>query len=437
MLRYAAFLLLIPALVGLGTVAGAAPRSDVLGARAQDLADPVWELRERIEAGDVALTWDSAHGYLAATLEALDVPVSSQTLVFSRTSLQTDRIAPWSPRAIYFNDDVYVAWVFESPSLEIASVDPTGDVRFYTISQFDPERAVVSPKSTTCLMCHESRSVTGGRPGLILLSVLPDELGYPVANLHEGSTSDRTPWARRWGGWYVTGTHGDTPHAGNVRADALAHEIGDADAYVSGFDFGGTNVTDLSDYFFTEPYPTPHSDVVALMVLTHQVNVHNLIALVRAETEEALEQEAYRIRSGAVEPVGPEGHLPATISRVEWLVDRLMRAMVFADELPLPSPVAGTAEFAEEFEAAGPATRSGASLRQLDLETRLFRHRLSYLVHSDAFRAMPDLPKSMFARRLVAALEGRQPSDLEDDERAAILEILGETEPELLALGAG
>jgi hypothetical protein len=411
-----------------GTVSASVPGS-------QDLLDPVAELRQRLESGETRLAWDSAHGYLSATLEALDIPVSSQTLVFSRTSLQTDRIAPWAPRAVYFNDDVYVAWVQESPSLEIASVDPDGDVRFYTISQVAPDEPVISPRSTTCLMCHESRSVTGGRPGLIMLSVLTDRLGYPIGNVHEGSTTDRTPHASRWGGWYVTGTHGEMAHAGNVRADVLSHEVADGNAHARSFEFGGTNVTDLSEYFFTDAYLTPHSDIVALLVLTHQVNVHNLMGLVRAEAEEALELEGYQIRSGRVEASGPDRHLPSTIARLEGPVDRLFRAMLFTDELPLVAPIAGTAGFAEEFAALGPSNASGSSLRAMDLETRLFRNRLSFLVHSDAFRALPELPRSMLAARLLAVLEGSEPSHLGEAERETILEILRETEPELLALG--
>ncbi len=425
--------LVASALLGLAVQGGSGGTLPIVAPQEAD--DPVAELKQKLQTGEVELAWDSAHGYLASTLEALDIPVSSQTLVFSRTSLQTDRIAPWAPRAVYFSDDVYVAWVQESPTIEIASVDPDGDLRFYTLSQVDPERPVVSPKSTTCLMCHESRSVTGGRPGLIVLSVVTDRLGYPIGNVHEGSTSDRTDYARRWGGWYVTGTHGDMPHAGNARSDLLSHEVTDGAAYTASFDFGGTNVTDLSDYFFTEAYPTPHSDIVALTVLTHQVNVHNLIGLVRSETDEALELEGFRIRSGRDTPDDPGGHLPYTVARIEGAVDRLFRAMVFADEEPLPAPVAGTSGFTEEFAGLGPTGSSGSSLRELDLETRLFRYRLSFLVHSDAFRALHELPRRLFAQRLMAELDGDVPSHLEERERETILEILEEIEPELVALG--
>ena len=41
---------------------------------------------------------------------------------------------------------------------------------------------------------------------------------------HEGwiLISDRTPLKSRWGGWYVTGTHGSQTHLGNVVIQSLA-----------------------------------------------------------------------------------------------------------------------------------------------------------------------------------------------------------------------
>ena len=89
--------------------------------------DPVNRLRMRIDAGEVQLAYDSIRGYVPALLAALDIPISSQNLVFSRTSLQTDRIGPWAPRARYCSDDVYVGWVQESPIIEIASMSPSRD----------------------------------------------------------------------------------------------------------------------------------------------------------------------------------------------------------------------------------------------------------------------------------------------------------------------
>src|SRR3954452_9817259 len=66
--------------------------------------DAVAKLQTAVESGETVLDFDEEHGSLPAVLRALAIPPSSQSLVFSRTSLQLDRIAPWTPRALYFND---------------------------------------------------------------------------------------------------------------------------------------------------------------------------------------------------------------------------------------------------------------------------------------------------------------------------------------------
>ena len=61
--------------------------------------------------GTVKLRRTPQHGYLESVLQALNINPDSQTLVFSKTSLQIDAISAATPRAIYFNDDTYVGWV--------------------------------------------------------------------------------------------------------------------------------------------------------------------------------------------------------------------------------------------------------------------------------------------------------------------------------------
>src|SRR5690349_20469904 len=97
--------------------------------------DRVAQLLEAIKSGKQELKHDEQFGYLPAVLEALDVPRSSQMLVFSNTSLQRQRIAPRTPRAIYFSDDVYVGYCHEGDVLEISAVDPQLGANFYTIDQ--------------------------------------------------------------------------------------------------------------------------------------------------------------------------------------------------------------------------------------------------------------------------------------------------------------
>src|SRR6266436_2135312 len=98
-------------------------------------SDPVAELQQKIKAGAIKLEFDAQHGYLSSILKNLKIPISSQTLVFSKTSLQSERISPATPRALYFNDDVYVAWVQGSSLIEITSIDSEKGAAFYTLEQ--------------------------------------------------------------------------------------------------------------------------------------------------------------------------------------------------------------------------------------------------------------------------------------------------------------
>src|SRR5438046_1533188 len=57
--------------------------------RSQSLSDPIAKLQTRLERGEVVLHHDPKYGYLKSVLDALHVPMSSQTLVFSKTSFQS------------------------------------------------------------------------------------------------------------------------------------------------------------------------------------------------------------------------------------------------------------------------------------------------------------------------------------------------------------
>src|SRR5262245_56674294 len=56
--------------------------------------NPISRLQAKLDAGKAKLEYDDHFGYLRAVLEALKVSPSSQMLVFSKTSLQRQRIAP-------------------------------------------------------------------------------------------------------------------------------------------------------------------------------------------------------------------------------------------------------------------------------------------------------------------------------------------------------
>jgi hypothetical protein len=372
--------------------------------------DRVAKLQQEIEAGTATLAYDQDHGYLPAILSALKVPVASQGLVLSKTSLQVDKIAPWSPRAIYFSDDVYVGWVQGGPIMEVASVDPKLGAVFYTVAQEPGDKPTITRQTRTCLQCHDSASSTGGVPGFIMRSVIADRHGYPVSS-DLGGTTDQTPVTDRWGGWYVTGTI-PAAHLGNVFAPKLAGEMGNVQAYLAKTKLASDEkITDLSGKFDVAPYLAPHSDAVALLVLAHQTYVHNLITAA-----------GYQARS-----------TPDDTMRIEGAAERLVRAMLLAKEATLPGTVSGTSSFAADFAKAGPHDSRGRSLRDLDLQTRVFKYPFSYLVYSESFDALPPVVKTYVYRRVREVLSGKDQraefAHLTPDLRQAISEILTETKP--------
>ena len=389
----------------------------------QTPAGPVAQFAEKLANGEADLEFTSEHGYLQSLLENLNVPASSQVLVFSKTSLQVDRIGPSRPRALYFNDDVYVGWIPTAPLMELASVDPDLGTVFYTLSQEESAAPRFERRLNECLGCHGG-AATDGVPGLMMRSVYSDNAGNPLLRAGTFLTTDGSPWYERWGGWYVTGTYGDKVHMGNNMVPHHAFEIGrNLTDHIARLDIdAGANLPSVTDRFDHQYYISPHSDVVALLVLAHQTNLHNLITRVNYEAQIALLRQG---ESGAES-------LPTSVSRsLRGATERLVYAMLFTGEPPFAGPVRGTSDFAQEFVLAGPRDRMGRSLRDLDLDRRLFRYPLSYLIYSEGFDRLPDLAKDLIYGRLREILTGEDTTGtydhLSESDRTAILEILGDT----------
>src|SRR5438552_3375550 len=232
----------------------------------RQLSDPVTLLQQRIQRGEAKLEYDPDYGYLPSVLRNLQAPISSQVLVFSKTSFQAARISPHMPRALYFNDQIAVGWVRGGDVVEFASVDPRQGVAFFTLDQAEtPSPRIV--RRDECLQCHQS-GATLGVPGMMVRSVYPDVSGMPLFQAGTFLTDHRSPLSKRWGGWYVTGTHGSQTHMGNV--------IYEDSNPPRPRPTSGANVTDLARLFDAGAYLSPHSDIVALMVLEHQVRMQNL-----------------------------------------------------------------------------------------------------------------------------------------------------------------
>jgi hypothetical protein len=394
------------------------------GTAAEDNA--VARLIRKLDAGEASLKPEPKFGYIRGLLRALDVPELSQVLVFSKTSLQRSRISPRTPRAVYFNDDVYVGFCQNGDVLEISAADPALGTVFYTLDQKKPDRARLTRQGDTCLICHAS-SQNQGLPGHVVRSVFADPTGNPILASGTYRTDQTSPWKQRWGGWYVSGTTGKHPHLGNMIFEER-HEPEQVE------NAEGLNVTDLSRFFKTGSYPTPHSDVVAHLVVDHQAQMHNLLVRANFFTRQALFDEAELNKAlNRHEP----GHTESTLSRIKSAAEPLVRYMFFSEEAELTGPVRGTSTFADEFAKRGPFDRQGRSLRDFDLQTRMFKYPCSYLIYSESFRRLPAEAKEYVYRRLGEVLSGRDESKefthLTGRDRRAIREILHDTLPEAAA----
>ena len=332
---------------------------------AESTDDAIARLQQRLDEQALMFEHRRDSGYLLDLLRALEVPVESQTLVFSKTSLNQPLIKPSSPRAIYFNDDVTIGWVPGSAAIEVTLQDDQKGTVFYTL----PQRTAAgdtTPKfrrDTRCTACHVSTK-TLNVPGHILSSFLTDRRGQPREGF--SSINHTTGFEKRWGGWYVSGRAPNLVHRGNLigEDDATRHKTEPA--------FRGA-VSDLTTLVDLKSYPTAHSDAVALLVLDHQMHFLNLVNRVRLE-------HALSRRSDAEE--------------------QLVRYALMEDETPLTGPITGSTKFAEIYQSLGRRDDQGRSLRQLDLTTRLFQHDLSPLLASPSFQSLPDVVKARLLRKI-------------------------------------
>ncbi len=377
------------------------------------LEDRLTRLMAQIESGEVILEHDAeGRGYLDALLKALEINTASQVLVFSKTALKTRFVTAATPRALYFNDDTYIGFIQNSRSVEIAAMDPVLGPVFFDFSQradqpIEPEREM-----NRCLRCHDTYSMTGGGvPRFLLSSVLANPEGNIVTHEISIITDTGTPLNRRWGGMYVTGTHGSQEIMGNFVIDDVA-KLANIDLKPNG------NKTDLSEYLDTSPYIRSGSDIVALLVLEHQVEFQNRLTRLSFESRTRL-------------------HSNGSIAEEEMasLTQPLLESMFMLNETPLTDTVSGDPRYQDYFEALGPFADDGRSLRELDLQTRTFKYPVSYLVYSDAFNALPAEVRSYLYGRIRQILEGSDQdpafSQLDRESLDAAAAILRDTKPEI------
>jgi|SRR5579871_1272307 len=375
--------------------------------------DPVARLAKRMEKGEVKLDYDEKWGYLPALLKQFGLNIDSQILVFSKTSFQSTKISPRAPRALYFNDNVAVGSVQNGDVLELAALDPKQGVNFYTLDIEKTDKPTFDRRDT-CLQCHQGIG-TLGVPGILVTSVYPGPDGMPAFRGNAMITDDRSSFDQRWGGWYVTGTHGSQHHMGN----AVAHQASQPQLLETQ---GTQNLTSLEKKFDTSRYLAPTSDIVALMTLEHQTRMTNLMTRIGWETRIAQ-------HDGKFDDGGKE--------KINGAIEDMLMYMLFADERQLLEPIAGVSTFTKTFPERGPKDKQGRSLRDFDLQTRMFKYPLSYMIYSEAFDSMPQYVRDRVYQRLYEILTGKDTSPtyakLTANTRRAILEIVRDTKKGLPA----
>src|SRR5258708_3150080 len=245
----------------------------------EGLKDPVALLQRRIENQKVTLKFEKSRGYLKSLLDALQIPRSSQGLVFSKTSSQSDWTSARTPRALYFNDNVYVAWTPDAPQIDLISMDPNKGPIFYVLSQ-KPQGSPAFVRQTDCRLCHQ-----GGKtmfwPGLVAKSVHTTADGKPVSREVAFSLGHETPLSFRWGAWYVTGALHGMPEKVSYFGNIFT---ADPDCFGQRDRSLGVDVKDLKGIIDCIRYLSASSDVVSLLVFEHQTRMHNLLTQANYET---------------------------------------------------------------------------------------------------------------------------------------------------------
>ena len=382
--------------------------------------DPMTRLLGEVESGEKVISEKPGLPLVQRLLKELGIPVESQVLVFSRTSLQRGVVSPANPRAIFFNEETYLGWMPEG-RIEIASSDPERGSVFFFQRKLDDRRGKLFVRDRSCIGCHAG-SATNFLPGLLARSVYPDGKGRSLRSVDSFErVGHHVPLGDRWGGWYVTGGHDALQHMGNsiasrndggldlIRDDAVGQK-------------GLRHLLDVSKY------PVATSDVTALLVLDHQVSMHFKLMEGAYIVRQAIYDAARKGKGISSDP--PESLTKALNLAAEQIVNHLL----FADEASIGGkPTRGDGVFVKSFLSRRVADSKGRSLRDFNLEDRIFQYRCSYMIRSRSFSGLPTALRKSIFRRLHEVLASKIALKDYDyflpGERSVILEILNETLP--------
>jgi hypothetical protein len=377
-----------------GAFPGTLDQHPAIDYRGGDLRDAVTTLQRDVARGAITLKYEGRAGFLLSVLDHLDVPADSQIMLFSKTGIQNAYTGPENPRALYFNDRVVVGYIPGAPFIELASHDPAQGVIFQILKQDAAPAAQFTRPDRGCLGCHLSANSLDV-PGILVRSMFTGIDGRAMPQLGSFLIDHRAPLAQRWGGWYVTGTHGKTRHMGN----STVIDPANPDAAITEATLNRTALPDRAD---ASAYPRATSDIAALMVFDHQGQAINLLTRLGWETRVAI----------------AEGRLDFSKGDLRGLARETAEYLAFSGETVLTEPVHGLSGFTRSFSGSGPRDRKGRSLRELDLRARLFKYRCSYMIYSPAFDALPQPARAAVLARLREVITDRDTIDILDDTKA-------------------
>ena len=384
-------------------------------------SNEVVRLQAKLDKG-LKLEHDNKHGYLKAVLDALDIPVSSQVLVFSKTSFHRKLISTHNPRAMYFNKNTYVGWVDGAEVLEIGVADENLGAVFYTFSQTKQKKLKFN-RDDSCLSCHASGR-TENEPGFFIRSVFPDKRGEPIARAGEDRVDHTTPIELRWGGYFVTAEKFTAAHRGNGYVETEGkYEIKHKEA---------KTFKDLDMFFDPDKFLTDTSDIQALMAMEHQVKMHNIFTSTKFRSMHALHNEKV-----INEALGETGRRDLTKRILSNAANEILEYMLFENELSIKGmEIRGKKEFNKAFSYTAPKTKDGKSLSELTFENSMVKYPCSWLIYSDSFKGLPVELKELVLQRLINILTGAEVPDKFihlRKQRQEIHSILLETHPEYAA----
>lgn len=366
------------------------------------------ELQEKAQKGEVKIDTSSDRAFLSSLLQALNVPVSSQMLVFSASSLQSEIINPRNPRALYFNEDTYIGWV-PGGLVEIIAADPEMGPIFYVFDRLRPGGPVPNvTRSTKCMNCHAGNA-TRRLPGLIAESLLVSQAGSSLETYRRDVQGHQIPLENRFGGWHLTGEHNLTDNKANVMGLTRNGRIEKTPVPPGQF----SNL-DL--------HLLPTSDILPHLVHEHQMGFENrLVYAIYTMRQLKAENKGLMSSEGKAE--------------IEERAQELARYIVFADEAKFPAKgIVGDPKYAEDFLRDRKMTKAGLSLKDFDMKTRIFKHRCSFMLYTDTWKHAPRELKDRVYYHMAGYLRDQpdaQHAHIPPAERLAIRSILKETVTDL------